>query len=698
MNSNQKKLRKMIQDQTLTITDEELFVSSDYQQYQTNLAKAATRRYRYGLQVLMEWNPDPNGAVAYTDNYKIHNNAANLITQSFPSRFLRSQSLIGLTGHEVGHILYTDFASLKLYLTDLKNGVLYPEVPAVTGACNQKNLDDILDSLKDEGVALTLTHCASTLNNILEDVYIEARVCEDFPGQFRLGIQINNLRFAEQIPSIQEQIDKNYKDFCIMSNLILAYCKTGTINNLSGYSGPYMDLLEECMPLVEDSLYTDDIKERFRTTNLLLVLLWQYIKPLVEETKEQMKQNGKQDAEQELEETLGSQVKGGAPLPLGKNGSMPVNHNRTKGSASCVPETRQDEMKEAQKVVAEETGRMDLVKTTAILDENNPGVTYNHQYAGSGYEDAAKDLFRILNTIATEKAEAQYQQELTEELQKLSDQLHYGNAHQGIHITINRIARVPNNMITRYQTIAPPLMRVSKHLQSTIAPLLKDETESAKMKNLLYGKRLDARALYREDGGIFTRTRLPEEEGRLAVGMVIDESGSMASEDRITHCRKTAIILYDFCKSLGIPITIYGHSTGGGVQLYSYAEFDSLDATDRYRLMDLSARNGNRDGAAIRFVAELLVKRPEQRKLLIILSDGQPADTGYYGTEAEADLRGIKREFENRGLVIFAAAIGDDKENIKRIYKDGFLDITNLEHLSKNLTRLIKQYLINERN
>ena len=92
-----------------------------------------------------------------------------------------------------------------------------------------------------------------------------------------------------------------------------------------------------------------------------------------------------------------------------------------------------------------------------------------------------------------------------------------------------------------------------------------------------------------------------------------------------------------FCVSLGIPVTIYGHSTDyRGVALYSYAEFDSVDENDRYRLMDMMNRNGNRDGAALRFVAEHLAKRPENRKLLILISDGQPADTGYRGTEAEA--------------------------------------------------------------
>ena len=110
--------------------------------------------------------------------------------------------------------------------------------------------------------------------------------------------------------------------------------------------------------------------------------------------------------------------------------------------------------------------------------------------------------------------------------------------------------------------------------------------------------------------------------------------------------------------------------------------------------MDMSARNGNRDGAALRFVAERLLTQPAEQKLLIISSDGQPADAGYSGTEAEADLRAIKQEYARKRITIFAAAIGNDKDNIKRIYGDHFLDITNLEDLPKNMVQLVKQYLI----
>lgn len=126
---------------------------------------------------------------------------------------------------------------------------------------------------------------------------------------------------------------------------------------------------------------------------------------------------------------------------------------------------------------------------------------------------------------------------------------------------------------------------------------------------------------------------------------------------------------------------------------YSYAEFNGFDNDDKYRLMDISARGSNRDGAALRYVAEALSKRSETVKLLILVSDGQPADTGYYGTAAEEDLRGIKQEYQRKGILFVAAAIGNDKQNIERIYGDSFLDITDLNQLPTKLTGVVKRHI-----
>ena len=120
------------------------------------------------------------------------------------------------------------------------------------------------------------------------------------------------------------------------------------------------------------------------------------------------------------------------------------------------------------------------------------------------------------------------------------------------------------------------------------------------MTGLLMGRRLDTHALCRNDGKVFYKNSLPNEIPEMAVGLLLDESGSMSSCDRCTYARATAIILYDFCRGLDIPVMIYGHSTGYDshqgdvVDLYSYAEFESIDQEDQYRMMDISARGGSR--------------------------------------------------------------------------------------------------------
>ena len=110
-------------------------------------------------------------------------------------------------------------------------------------------------------------------------------------------------------------------------------------------------------------------------------------------------------------------------------------------------------------------------------------------------------------------------------------------------------------------------------------------------------------------------------------------------------------------------------------------------------MMDIAARNNNRDGAPLRYVAERLSKRSETVKILILVSDGQPADYGYSGTAAEEDLRGIKREYQRKGILFVAAAIGNDKKNIERIYGDSFLDITDLKQLPVKLTSVVKRHI-----
>ena len=321
-------------------------------------------------------------------------------------------------------------------------------------------------------------------------------------------------------------------------------------------------------------------------------------------------------------------------------------------------------------------------------------VTYNTGYAGSGYGDAASDTQRMLEEMAEAQVYEAMEEELSEELQREADSISYGNAHRGIDVTVNRMVHIDQEMIDNYNAIAPELLQLSKRLQRSIRSVLTDKRQGGKQTGLLAGKRLNQHALYRDDGRVFCNSRLPTEPINLAVALLVDESGSMCGSDRITRARATAIVVHDFCEKLGIPVMIMGHTASSRmVDLYSYAAFDSVDRNDRYRLMDMSARWCNRDGAALRFVAEKLVKYPADAKMLLIISDGQPNDDDYGGSAAEADLRGIKLEYSRRGVQIFAAAIGTDRDRIERIYGNGYLDISDLNQLPIMLTQLIARNL-----
>lgn len=683
MHADYQQLKKRIMEERDKITDRELFTSSAYEDYQSGMAETAAKRYRTGVNVIMDWQEAEDAYVAYTDNCTIHENAANPITGSLPTRYLKSLSLTGLTAHECGHLLFSDFTALRLYLNSMVNGSFYPETPKAENY--PQNLKEITDAMasKEETVCVTLAKCAQNLTNIVEDIYIEARMCQVFAGSFRLGINLNNLRFAEQMPSIQKQIDANYQGFAIVANLIIQYCKAGDLNNVTDYKGEYLDCLEECIPLLDEAMYDADPKVRFRAANELLVILWPYIKPLVEEAKKAPSA----DARAEFLEGLDGQVASGAPLPNGKG------KPKMKPSGSISPNTATDGKKEIQKVMEEETGRLRMEKTEKLSRGNRPGITYNRGYQGAGYTDAAKDMLDVLTRIATDKANLAYEKDLSEELQKQAEEIQYGDIHKGIHLCINRISHVEPDLIAAYNQVKAPLLKISKRLQQNVLEVLEKQRNGEKLSRLPYGRRLEARCLYQDDGAYFSRSRLPGEASELAVGLLIDESGSMSSASRITMARQAAIILYDFCSGLGIPVTIYGHTEWNDVELYAYAEFDSLDRQDCYRLMDMSARGCNRDGAALRFSAERLLTRPEETKILILISDGQPNGEGYSGTAAAADLRAIKQEYRRKGVVLFAAAIGSDKDRIKSIYQDGFLDITDLNTLPKLLPALISQYI-----
>lgn len=718
MRTSHRKIRQMILDRKSKITDEEFFTSKAYKAYLTDLVETATRRYQKPISVVSCYDPsDPT--IAFTDYGSVNINVANRLTSSFPSRRLKSLSIVGLASHECGHILFTDNRIWDSCFRRMLAGKFYPCEPTGTEPMHAIYAKAILQALTDHTDSVPKTVILNTyhaLSNILEDSFVDARYSYEFPGIPAQGIALNNKRFADTMMDLQDMVNAKYYDHNIVLNLLIQYARSGEINNLSGYQGELVGKMQQYIPLVDAAIYDDDARARCKTANEILVDLWpimqrcfDLLRQKQQEAEEQAKQQAQQtgsggtgDSEQESQDS-------GAEEEVQKAGAQAVENcleeqlpqaapnfgaqsSAAASDSSYLP--NQEQMKQlrnmAQKVLAEETTRIAQHETQSIEDGDVGGMERNTGYEGSGYDSAAEDIERMLEQVAEHQVDERLEEELSQQLQLEANAVQYGNAHKGISVTVNRMTCVDSYLVDAYHTVAPQLLQLSKRLQKGVGAVLRDKRQGGKQTGLLAGKRLNQHAFGRTDGRFFCNSRLPTEPIQMSVALLVDESGSMCGNDRITRARAAAIVIQDFCEKLGIPIMIVGHTANSRhVELYSYADFDSVDRQDRYRLMDMSARCCNRDGAALRYVAEKLAKQNAEIKLLMIISDGQPNDDGYSGSAAEADLRGIKVEFSRKGVDLYAAAIGDDKENIERIYGSGFLDITDLNQLPILLTNII---------
>ena len=718
---NHKKVKQLIQQKRGRITDQEFFTSRLLACHFEDMAAAQTKRYGASrrVRVRLLWQPG-NPELAYTDNLYITINAGNPAITEFPTREERYQMVLGLFAHELGHCLYTDFLAQQSYRNALSACRWYPGKPVLTRVLDVKNEGEFWEYAQEDPQNLALLgRVAHEISNVLEDAAMENRVLEQFPGT--LGQVLDFVRAWQwrEMPTVTQLKEREAQGtpmfYCLLQ-LFLSYGKFGELKyGEEPLSEEHIQTVFELLPLLDDDLRATSGKARWNTVNCILIRCWEHVREYLEALKhryEEKKASGGTGSvfsqlEEELSTLVGGSTRGeGFTAPVSEESEepslpQPEKREMTRALAGenlstegASPGDSIGESTEKQEIAPGEIGRMSLVETDGVSEPVGGYSRAQRQLRSEAFQNRGGrngtapghhgGEIRLPGAGTGPPVGA-----------KPGGPSHFlrGHPQGGGHPGEPHDGSTSGNghPVQRHRrTLAGHF----KQLQKSLLRQLRDRQQGGKQTGLLMGRRLDAHALYRNDGKVFTKNTLPSQPPEMAVGLLLDESGSMASCDRATYARASAIILYDFCQALRVPVMVYGHSTGGsGVELYSYSEFDAIDREDKYRLVDISARGSNRDGAALRFVAERLSHRPEELKLLILVSDGQPADTGYYGTAAEEDLRGIQQEYRRKGILFIAAAIGDDKENMERIYGDSFLDITDLNQLPVKLTQVVKRFL-----
>lgn len=699
------------------MTDQELFESKAYRDSLWRFARVLGGKP--SVRLVLEHKEGVKEHFAATDGDMIFLNTANPVTEGFPSREGKMASHEGLVAHECGHIRFSDFDRRRTYVGGFEKGKIYPKPPIGATEAEKRAIEEMKSMIKrrDRIAVAVITKIASYLNNVLEDVYIESQMCQRYPGSVRAYIQRNAAVILAGIPSEEERKLKS-GDLSIMLDLLFRYARSGESQAEQAYERKYRDCLGKCKEMIDEAVESDDKDIRFYTANELVVKLWRYVKLAIRDAKKALGKDfsrlSKEQQEQRLRDYLGEHM----PLvslssDFQKDG-LPKRIDGWEGNLDGGEETREPEpLKEGEPNKTREEEEKEQKKRIVLIFReearegeggvSEPGSTAlpNPAAETAGNEETMEKTVRLLEQAAEEVYVQQEEDALRERLREETEQLPLNEIHKGVPIRIFRDAEIPPETEARYQELLPEIRRTSKHLQRTMEELL-IQKEGGVLSGLYMGKRLSRGNLYRNDGRIFEKRVLPEEGFSIAFAILADNSGSMYGLERIEAARKTALILYDFCRSFHIPVTVYGHTTLGvienetgrqGVALFSFAEFDSLDGKDSLRIAGMEGRNCNRDGLALRFVGEHLAKREEEIKILVLISDGEPNADGYREETAVEDLKQAKRELQKKGIQLFAAAIGDDRACIEAIYGDSFLNISDLRTMPQKMAGLLMKYM-----
>lgn len=186
-----------------------------------------------------------------------------------------------------------------------------------------------------------------------------------------------------------------------------------------------------------------------------------------------------------------------------------------------------------------------------------------------------------------------------------------------------------------------------------------------------------------------------------AVYVLLDNSGSMGRgrlSKRWHACHALAVIEEGFKKSVPLKIVAFDAQGANCVTHEVIKGWDERYPQNcSYNFLTQGRRGyGNKDGYSIRVAANELLSRPEDDKLLIVLSDGAPTD--YRNVSPEADVRDAVEKARKAGIQVASVFFSEDWKNdpdaktFISMYKTGCV-CTSPDKVIVELTRVLKQFV-----
>lgn len=188
-----------------------------------------------------------------------------------------------------------------------------------------------------------------------------------------------------------------------------------------------------------------------------------------------------------------------------------------------------------------------------------------------------------------------------------------------------------------------------------------------------------------------------EQEIALLVLLDLSESMNDAVEDTdvslLEITSESLYVLSSLLDRLGHHYAIHGfHSNGRHEVSYQhFKDFEEKNYGDLTGLPELSAAYSTRLGTTLRHAYQQILARPEPHKLVMVISDGQPADIDVFDERYLIEDAGyVVREAEYAGCKTFCLSLDQTAENYAaQIFQKGHFEvIDHPQKLPEILTRL----------
>ena len=252
-----------------------------------------------------------------------------------------------------------------------------------------------------------------------------------------------------------------------------------------------------------------------------------------------------------------------------------------------------------------------------------------------------------------------------------------------------------HRIVKRNISVLTDTLRKSLVLRSETQTVLSDRGQIVPSRLWRVGRSQDAKLFERE---------LKADASDFVVDVLIDASGSQMS--RQGEVALQAYIISEALSNVEIPHRVMSFCTFWDYTiLHRFREYDDpRSATEN--IFNYVTSSNNRDGLAIKTAGYGLLAREEEKKILIVLSDGKPYDVlvnrpnarnpkPYQGKEAIADTATEIRRLRNLDVSVLGVFAGEEKDlaTEKKIFGKDFAYIRNIKNFSKIVGRYLTKQL-----